>query len=559
MEDLIHNLNTMDWSNIQEPVKLLISSMVEVISKQRKDIEELKANTGILTLNNIQSTFHNELIKYGVTKSDVDSLITKVDAIEKVNNENKLSIKEIKVEMDFYNEQMDIIKKKVDYYIKTLKTMESHIMTEVETNISNKILHVNNKVQQMEIMNAKSSISKDELYLLLSQKASLSEIEGINEAIVSCVAKHEFQQELNYQILPLTKALSSLEKLIQIQSSVKTDKIKVNFDTTAPDIKLIENIINTIILERNFCECKSVDIHSSITEIYERILAEIRSSNEILRLDMVTTFNDEISQFVNNVDNKIKYSETKILEKLKKMVTKSSQLTDKLVTKTEFEKWQNSNSSKQFGAFDQQIFQNDMNSNNNLAHFDSFSEYSNILDKSVHTNNANKMHHEINELKTQLNNTKNSVENLILNQKKENHAHTSPEDWRIALGDMTSNIKAELKQKIAREEMISIIDNTLKNDLHTISQNVDEVKKIMETKTNEKTTQLIQEEVTALTKRFVNNFAEGRWLCTNHNDSCIRDDGFILWDSEMYNSTPSMFSFKKMNSYLQVKVPGLYR
>ena len=53
-------------------------------------------------------------------------------------------------------------------------------------------------------------------------------------------------------------------------------------------------------------------------EIYERILAEIRSSNEILRLDMVTTFNDEISQFVNNVDNKIKYSETKILEKLKK-------------------------------------------------------------------------------------------------------------------------------------------------------------------------------------------------------------------------------------------------
>ena len=71
MEDLIHNLNTMDWCNIQEPVKLLISSMVEVISKQRKDIEELKANTGMLTLNNIQSTVHNELIKYGVTKSEI--------------------------------------------------------------------------------------------------------------------------------------------------------------------------------------------------------------------------------------------------------------------------------------------------------------------------------------------------------------------------------------------------------------------------------------------------------------------------------------------------------
>lgn len=560
MEDLIQNLNTMDWSNIQEPVKLLICSMIKVISKQSNDIEELKANSKIMTLNDIKTTFHEILLNYGIDRTNFGTLVTKVDSLEKTSDENKLLIDNFKLETDYSNQQIETIAKQIDYFQSTLHKIETNITAEVEGNISDKILDINNKLKLMEIMHTKNSISKDELYTLLSQKAPLRELESTNEIIQGCVTKNELQKELNYQILPLTKALSSLEKLLQIQSTMKTEKIRDNVDTYVPDVKVIESIINTVMLERNFCDCKSVDIHSSITEIYERLLAEIRSSAEVLRLDLATSFNDEILQFAGIMDNKMNYSEAKLMEKYKKIATKYSQLLDKVVTKKDFEKWEISNSSKNYVVLDQQVFQSDVHGDDNITHpFDSFSEYSNIPDKSVLVNNTNRINREINELKAQLNNTKQSIDSLILNHKKENSVHSTTEDWRLALGDMTSNIKTEMKQKIDRVEMITIIDSVVTKDLHNISQQVNSVKQLLETKTNEEKTGLLQEEVTALAKRFMNGFAEGRWVCTNHNNSCIREDGFILWDNEMYNSVPSMFTFKKMNSYIQVKVPGLYR
>ncbi len=551
----------MDWSNIQEPVKVLISSMIEVISKQSNDIEELKkANSKIMTLNDIKTTFHDELLGYGINRSHFSTLVTKVDLLEKTSDNNKLLIDNLKLEIDHYNQQIQTITKKYDYFQNTVQKIENNILTEVEANISDKILDINNKLKLMELIHTKNSISKDELYMLLSQKAPLCELESTNEVIQSFVTKSELQKELNYQILPLTKALSSLEKLIQIQSTIKTEKIREKVDTNVPDVNFIENIIDTVMLERKFCNCKSVDIYSSITESYERLLAEIRSSGEVLRLDLATSFNDEISQFAGIMDSKVKYSETKLLEKYKKIGTKLSQLLDKVVTKKDFDKWQRSNSSKNYITLDQQVFQNDMHGNDNIEHhFDSFCEYSNILDKSVLVNNTNRINREINELKTQFNNTKQFVDNLILNHNKENSAHGSTDDWRIALGDITSNIKTEMKQKIDRGEMITMIDSVITKDLHNISQHVDNLKQLLESKTNEEKTGLLQEEVATLNKRFTNGFAEGRWVCTNHNNSCIREDGFILWDSEMYNSVPSMFPFKKMNSYIQVKVPGLYR
>lgn len=141
-------------------------------------------------------------------------------------------------------------------------------------------------------------------------------------------------------------------------------------------------------------------------------------------------------------------------------------------------------------------------------------------------------------------------------------------DWRLAMGDISMNLRREISDKASREEMFGTIRRecdilerrlevrnspTLKLILKGCVQGVE---KELEGLASTENVSKIDNEVTILRAKVAGELTGARWLWTSGQ---IVEGGWIPWDTEVINAAPNVLMWKKGGSAIKVRLSGLYR
>lgn len=151
------------------------------------------------------------------------------------------------------------------------------------------------------------------IYLSLYSQADGSDVRDMAADLKKCVSKQEMQHNIASQVRPLVTAVTSLEKVIQIQED-RSNKPHVPVYEAPPSAKhtwthdkitsLIEDVISQRYPSMNEA-VSSTSLDSSLSEVREYLLREVGAHVESLRLEIGTTSREAAGGLRKHVEGRI--------------------------------------------------------------------------------------------------------------------------------------------------------------------------------------------------------------------------------------------------------------
>lgn len=657
MEDLFHS-DENHWVNVQDPVKQMIMGIAKSVKVQATSLREVDKRTEkFMTKESIeelvQQTFSKcfsmqnaSLLVQSVNQkaeqddvsgieANLDQLSSQIGKLSDTLNAQNSSIRELnsKVSMlsqeleDLRNPNFDQIFSYIDRQVNTvrsdlkeklqakadLKDMEKAAYKTVDSVYKNLSGQINSLQKEMG-----KAATKEDFHHLLSNKADGSDIRDMAADLKKCVSKQEMQHNIASQVRPLVTAVTSLEKVIQIQEdrshrppAPHPEPPSANKHTWTHE--KITNLIDDVLVQRypHLGECvSSQTLDSSVSEAREYLLREMSAHVESLRLEIGSTSREAAGGLRKHVEGRIQELAESMrearnagvaakegLKDLSSNVTKSlakkadrsdlKRLQKEMVEKEQKDRAKDPSASFA-GSQGDSLLSNmfaPSRSMHNISMTDAMDpENSNMVTakrlrvvssdvdvlkkdvqrlSSMHSENCrdiadlkHDLENEVKHLREKcLADKKAALESSISDHErgqKSSHGGVSYTDWRIALGELSLNLRREMSDKPGREEMINVIAS----ELEPIDKRLNQAIKDVSTKSSIEDVSALDNALTDLRTKIAGELTGGRWLWTNGK---IGRDGWIPWDTEVQNAAPAMLSWIKGSTSISARMPGLYR
>jgi len=125
-------------------------------------------------------------------------------------------------------------------------------------------------------------------------------------------------------------------------------------------------------------------------------------------------------------------------------------------------------------------------------------------------------------------------------------------DWRIAIGDVSMNLRKDMSTKASREELFT----TIRTELDPIEHRLSIILKELDTLSKASEVTRLGNDLSALKHRVSGELTGARFLWTS---GLIVDKEWIPWDLQIINAAPSIVQWTKNTTVIKVRMPGLYR
>ena len=358
MDEMLHQTKSLNWKNIQEPIQQVILSLVQVTDANTNQVKELAENQeDFVTLPTLRRVI-TESFSRCCTKTDAAKLMEEI--------ENKASKSSVEAKLEKSLERIDLLEQKVESFTKTIDKLVQRIELQqkeitdlrlypqldplykhVDTAVNNIRVEVDRKlnakadveyvqhyipnklddmyrslnVQVCALKNENKLLaSKEEVKLLLNRTASLEEVKDINATVMQKAGKQELHHEIVSQVKPLIAAVSSIEKTVQMQSTMYDSKFiaaegritklinqleQQEQQQLSPENNLLEkskvlqsensisNKVDSIIKERHLVE--ELSLEEKLATKTDYILKQMSLQCEATRMEIVATQREEIS------------------------------------------------------------------------------------------------------------------------------------------------------------------------------------------------------------------------------------------------------------------------
>lgn len=136
-------------------------------------------------------------------------------------------------------------------------------------------------------------------------------------------------------------------------------------------------------------------------------------------------------------------------------------------------------------------------------------------------------------------------------------------DWRIAIGDVSMNLRRELADKAGREELYAVMTkqmDTVDAKICHVQSDLDakysSLSEMVELRACVEDVSKISNDLNGFKNRCANELTGARWLWTSGQ---LVKDGWVPWDVQAVNAAPQVFLWRKGSSSVQVRLPGLYK
>jgi len=136
-------------------------------------------------------------------------------------------------------------------------------------------------------------------------------------------------------------------------------------------------------------------------------------------------------------------------------------------------------------------------------------------------------------------------------------------DWRIAIGDISMNLRRELADKAGREELYAVmtkqmdaVDAKVSHVQNELDSKYSSLLEKVEIRACVEDVSKISNDLSGFKSRCANELTGARWLWTSGQ---LVKDGWVPWDVQAVNAAPQVLLWRKGSSSLQVRLPGLYR
>ena len=289
----LDNINSSEWSNINEVVRNSIQTLSSIVATQEKTIEELKqALNARPTKVEVQQALSNkvDLTEYVNAINDINKSLTMRPSVDEISsmNEDKVSKKELQSALSqklSIEDAKCIFDKKSD----AIETNQNFISMQRE--IDNISKEINKKISQC-------ALSKDisKLSAMISQKASIGEM---NDLLNLKISKEE-----------MINALRSKANKIDVDQCLKTkidvtelnDIISIlNTKTSYEDLDKIYDIVNTKLDKSYLSSIKdNINMKLDISE-FETFIREYDDKSGVIQKKV-----DDIDQDLDNLISNIK-------------------------------------------------------------------------------------------------------------------------------------------------------------------------------------------------------------------------------------------------------------
>ena len=289
----LDNINSSEWSNINEVVRNSIQTLSSIVATQEKTIEELKqALNARPTKVEVQQALSNkvDLTEYVNAINDINKSLTMRPSVDEISslNEDKVSKKELQSALSqklSIEDAKCIFDKKSD----AIETNQNFISMQRE--IDNISKEINKKISQC-------ALSKDisKLSAMISQKASIGEM---NDLLNLKISKEE-----------MINALRSKANKIDVDQCLKTkidvtelnDIISIlNTKTSYEDLDKIYDIVNTKLDKSYLSSIKdNINMKLDISE-FETFIREYNDKSGVIQKKV-----DDIDQDLDNLISNIK-------------------------------------------------------------------------------------------------------------------------------------------------------------------------------------------------------------------------------------------------------------
>lgn len=150
------------------------------------------------------------------------------------------------------------------------------------------------------------------------------------------------------------------------------------------------------------------------------------------------------------------------------------------------------------------------------------------------------------------------------------HQEVDRLDWRIALGDLSLQLRRDLSDKVSREEMLSLV----KDETALLTQKIKPIEQVIHKEWNVLSTELPQEvsrvtqDLSVVKQRISAEITGARFLWTSGrftgvahlNGKAIgsHSPNWIPWERQVLNASPNCIIWRKDSPVITIKVPGLY-
>lgn len=168
-----------------------------------------------------------------------------------------------------------------------------------------------------------------------------------------------------------------------------------------------------------------------------------------------------------------------------------------------------------------------------------------------------------------------SASEALMRLEKNSASTMGINDWRIALGETSMNLRRELAEKMNREEVVSYV----RGEVGIVDSKVQGVQKDMENKATAVAVNQIESDILLIRNKIAGELTGGRWLWTTgqlakgvdgvsnslqgggagSTSSTTNGASWIPWDTEVVNAAPAILCWKRGVTSIKTRMAGLYR
>lgn len=369
-------------------------------------------------------------------------------------------------------------------------------INDIKENLLNEIQHMKNEV------NAKKA-NKEDISTLHIEKADGNEVRELASALATKVSQYDVNQILNKQLTPIVTSLSALEKVVHLNNEdvlMQSANLKKNelYNATISNnksihhemnpektYKMIEDYINT----HHLGDVTPVRVDAALAQHTEHLLKEMNSICESNRLEMSILNKEQFEKMKFDLKNSYQQLDDNInnisdISKKTKVGMKqlASNIAKSLSTKV---------NQKELKSFIDDYMKNKSITNNHVRKTVEFEDEKST--PALHTSNfydleKNNIRTETFEIKNHLNSLESSIKHVELisnelksnitkeindlklyteerfsyveaaNRTEKNNSHLiTTNDWRLALGETSINLRREISDKMGREEITKYV------------------------------------------------------------------------------------------------------
>jgi hypothetical protein len=136
---------------------------------------------------------------------------------------------------------------------------------------------------------------------VIAQQAEGSELRNVAAEVSKCVTKQEMQQTVSAQVRPVVTAISSLEKVIQIQEDRRSSASQTPVAPKQPlwNYDKIQSVVEDVMQQRYPHINESVtnrSLETSLAQLKEFLLHEMGAQAESVRLELAAAQRESVGE-----------------------------------------------------------------------------------------------------------------------------------------------------------------------------------------------------------------------------------------------------------------------